>query len=79
MPLKLADGLKTECRGPSTAFGRRPQGSRLIGYYDSQISFGQKPALLVWNRIMLPDVKSTELERQQGVDARCCAGFEAKL
>ena len=28
-----------------------PQGSKLIGIYDSQISFGQSRVLLVWTRL----------------------------
>jgi len=32
-----------------------PQGSRLIGSYDSVVAFGQKRALVVWQRIILPD------------------------
>jgi type IV secretion system protein VirB10 len=56
-----------------------PQGSRLIGQYDSQISFGQKRVLLVWNRIMLPDGKSIVLERQQGADARGFSGLEDEV
>ena len=47
-----------------------PQGSRLIGQYDSQIAFGQKRVLLIWNRIMLPDGKSIVLERRQAADAQ---------
>src|SRR5882762_836905 len=57
---------------PTGKFLLIPQGSRRIGQYDSQISFGQKRVLLVWNRIMLPDGKSIVLERQQGADARGC-------
>ena len=56
-----------------------PQGARLIGQYDSQISFGQKRVLLVWNRIMLPDGKSIVLERQQGADARGFSGLEDEV
>ena len=29
--------------------------SRLIGSYDSVVAFGQKRALMVWQRIILPD------------------------
>ncbi len=32
-----------------------PQGSQLIGSYDSVVAFGQKRALVVWQRIILPD------------------------
>jgi type IV secretory pathway VirB10-like protein len=32
-----------------------PQGARLIGSYDSVVAFGQKRALIVWQRIVMPD------------------------
>lgn len=41
-----------------TATGRHllvPQGARLYGRYDSLVSYGQDRALLVWNRIILPN------------------------
>jgi type IV secretion system protein VirB10 len=35
-----------------------PQGSRLIGKYDNIVAFGQERALVVWQRIILPDGSS---------------------
>jgi type IV secretion system protein TrbI len=64
---------------PTGRFLLIPQGSRLIGQYDSQVSFGQKRVLLVWNRVMLPDGKSIVLERQQGADARGFSGLEDEV
>ena len=32
-----------------------PQGSRLLGRYQSEVSFGQDRALVVWDRILFPD------------------------
>ena len=61
---------------PTGTFLLIPQGSRLIGQYDSQIAFGQKRILLVWNRLILPDGKSIVLERQQGADAQGFSGLE---
>lgn len=61
---------------PTGKFLLIPQGSRLIGQYDSQIAFGQKRVLLVWNRIILPDGKSIVLERQPGADAQGFSGLE---
>lgn len=56
-----------------------PQGSRLIGQYDSQISFGQNRALVVWNRLIMPDGKSIDLGRMQGVDIAGYAGFKDQV
>jgi len=53
-----------------------PQGSRIIGQYDAQVSFGQSRALLVWNRLILPNGRSIVLERQPGVDTEGYAGLE---
>ena len=92
IPAALLTGIQSDIPGQVTAqvtehvydtptgkFLLIPQGSRLIGQYDSQVSFGQKRVLLVWNRIMLPDGKSIVLERQQGADARGFSGLEDEV
>ena len=53
-----------------------PQGSRLIGSYDSQVAFGQSRVLLVWTRMILPNGKSILLERQKGSDVAGYSGLE---
>ncbi|MND25851.1 Type IV secretion system protein virB10 [compost metagenome] len=53
-----------------------PQGSRLIGQYDSQVAFGQSRVLLVWNRLIMPDGTSIALERLQGADPQGYSGLE---
>jgi type IV secretory pathway VirB10-like protein len=53
-----------------------PQGSKLIGEYDSQITFGQNRVLLAWNRLILPDGRSLVLEREPGADAGGFAGLQ---
>lgn len=53
-----------------------PQGSRLIGEYDSEVSFGQNRVLLAWNRLILPGGRSIVLERQPGADAAGMAGLQ---
>jgi type IV secretion system protein VirB10 len=56
-----------------------PQGARLIGQYDAQVSFGQSRALLVWNRLIFPNGRSIVLERQPGTDAAGFAGLEDRV
>jgi type IV secretion system protein VirB10 len=56
-----------------------PQGARLIGQYDAQVSFGQSRALLVWNRLIFPNGRSIVLERQPGTDAAGLAGLEDRV
>lgn len=53
-----------------------PQGSRLIGRYDSQVSFGQRRLLLVWHRLIRPDGSSIALDKLPGSDPAGLAGLE---
>jgi len=52
-----------------------PQGSRLIGSYDSVVAFGQSRALLVWQRIILPDGSSVRIDNLPATDAAGYAGL----
>lgn len=56
-----------------------PQGARLIGTYDSQISAGQSRVLLVWTRLILPNGRSIVLERQPGADRAGYAGLQDQV
>lgn len=56
-----------------------PQGSRLIGEYDSQISFGQNRVLLAWDRLILPDGRSIQLDRLPGADMSGNAGLQDRV
>src|SRR5215510_8836450 len=55
------------------------QGARLIGVYDSQVTFGQSRVLLVWTRLILPNGRSIVLERQPGADVAGYAGLEDEV
>ena len=52
-----------------------PQGSRLIGTYDTRVGFGQDGVQVVWNRIIFPDASSINLEGMVGQDAKGYAGL----
>jgi type IV secretory pathway VirB10-like protein len=54
-----------------------PQGSRLIGRYQSEISFGQSRALLLWDRILFPDGRSIRIS-EPGTDESGAAGLSDK-
>lgn len=56
-----------------------PQGSRLIGKYDSVIAFGQKRALVIWQRLILPDGGSVRLDNMPATDASGYAGLSDKV
>lgn len=51
-----------------------PQGSRLLGRYQSDVSFGQDRALVVWDRLIFPDGTSLRIE-EPGADAEGYAGL----
>ena len=53
-----------------------PQGSRLIGEYDSVVAFGQSRALLVWKRLVLPNGSSLEIDNLPATDASGYAGLK---
>ena len=53
-----------------------PQGSRLLGKYNSQVSYGQSRVQVVWNRIILPDTSSLTLANLVGADPAGYAGLE---
>ncbi len=92
IPASLITGLRSDLPGPVTAqvtedvydspTGKTlliPQGARLIGQYDAQVSFGQSRALLIWNRLIMPNGKSIVLERQPGADSEGYAGLEDEV
>jgi type IV secretory pathway VirB10-like protein len=92
VPASLITGLRSDLPGQVTAqvtedvydsptgkFLLIPQGARLVGQYDAQIAFGQSRALLVWNRLIMPNGKSIVLERQPGADTEGYAGLEDEV
>lgn len=56
-----------------------PQGSRLIGRYDSRVSFGQERALVVWGRIIFPNGSSIQIDALPGSDVGGYAGLSDRV
>lgn len=56
-----------------------PQGSKLIGSYDIVVAFGQSRALLVWQRIIMPDGSSVQIDNLPATDAAGYAGLSDKV
>jgi type IV secretion system protein TrbI len=92
IPAALLTGLRSDLPGlvtaqvtedvydtPAGRFLLIPQGARLIGQYDAQVSFGQSRALLAWNRLIMPNGRSIVLERQPGADSQGYAGVEDQV
>ena len=65
-----------------TATGRYlliPQGSRLVGIYDSQISYGQKRVMAVWTHLIWPDGSSLNISGMPGIDPSGYSGFRGRV
>ena len=52
-----------------------PQGTKIIGVYDSSITFGQERLLIIWQRLIFPNGKTIGLDNMQGVDLSGKAGI----
>jgi type IV secretion system protein TrbI len=85
----LMTGLNSDLPGPviaqvtediyDTVSGRSllvPQGTRLIGKYDSHIAYGQERLLLIWTRLVMPDGSSIVLDNLPASDTQGYAGLE---
>ncbi|MFG9250419.1 TrbI/VirB10 family protein [Pseudomonas aeruginosa] len=88
----LVTGIKSDLPGDviatvtepvyDTATGRFlliPQGSRILGRYSSQVSYGQSRVQVVWNRIILPDTSSLTLDNLVGTDPAGYSGLEDEV
>jgi len=56
-----------------------PQGARLVGTYDSVIAFGQRRALVVWQRLIFPDGSSLRLDNAPATDSSGYAGLADRV
>ncbi|WP_439396806.1 TrbI/VirB10 family protein [Bradyrhizobium sp. PMVTL-01] len=92
IPGALITGIRSDLPGQVTAqvtenvfdtptgrFLLVPQGARLIGIYDSLVTFGQSRVLLVWTRLIMPNGRSIVLERQPGADTAGYSGLEDRV
>jgi type IV secretion system protein VirB10 len=92
IPVSLITGLNSDLPGMvvaqvtehvrDSATGRTvlvPQGARLIGSYDNRVAFGQRRALLVWQRIVFPDGSSVALDNAPATDRSGYAGVADRV
>ncbi|NDV26909.1 TrbI/VirB10 family protein [Desulfovibrio sp. JC010] len=56
-----------------------PQGSRMVGVYDSRVAAGQTRVLVAWNRIIFPDGSSITLGIMPGTDVGGYAGYSGDV
>lgn len=92
IPASLVTGLNSDLPGQviaqvtehvyDTPTGQHlliPQGSKLLGRYDSVIAYGQSRALVVWSRIIMPDGTSIKIDNLPAVDMSGYAGLEDRV
>jgi type IV secretion system protein TrbI len=92
IPASLITGLNSDLPGfvvgqvteqvYDTVSGRHlliPQGTKIIGKYDSVVAFGQKRALVVWQRLIRPDGSSLVIDNLPATDEGGYAGLEDKV
>jgi type IV secretory pathway VirB10-like protein len=92
IPATMINGLNSDLPGEVIAFIRSnvydsanrrytliPQGSRLVGMYDSQIIYGQERVAVAWHRLIYPDGSSINLKAMLGSDLEGYSGFHDKV
>lgn len=92
IPLTLETAINSDLPGMITAVVKSdvydsatgtilliPAGSKVIGRYSSDISFGQERVQVVFNRITLPNQKSINIESMLGVDKLGASGVSDKV
>ncbi|QFT01969.1 Type IV secretion system protein PtlG (plasmid) [Labrenzia sp. THAF191b] len=92
IPATLITGINSDLPGRITGQVRQnvydsatghllliPQGTKLFGRYDSDVSFGQKRVLVVWTDIIFPNGATLQIGSMGGVDGEGYGGFKDKV
>lgn len=92
IPAVLVTGIDSDLPGQITAQVRQnvynsldpsqvliPQGARLVGVYDSGVSYGQSRVMVAWTRLILPNGQTLALGGMSGTDAAGLAGFHDQV
>jgi type IV secretion system protein VirB10 len=92
IPATLITGINSDLPGRITAqvsqnvfdsaTGHRllvPQGTKLFGRYDSDVSFGQSRVLVIWTDIIFPNGSTLQIGGMSGTDAGGHSGFADKV
>jgi len=92
IPAALITGIRSDLPGeviaqvtadvydsPTGRYLLIPQGAKLLGQYNSEISFAQSRVQLVWTRLILPNGNSIVLEREPAADTQGYAGLEDEV
>lgn len=92
IPATLISGINSDLPGRiiaqvsqpvfDSATGHRlliPQGTKLFGRYDADVSFGQSRVLVVWTDIIFPNGSAVQIGGMAGTDAQGYSGFKDKV
>lgn len=92
IPATLITGINSDLPGRITAqvshhvydsaTGHRlliPQGTKLLGRYDSKVSFGQSRVLVIWTDLVFPNGATLHIGGMAGADAGGYSGFKDKV
>jgi len=92
IPATLITGINSDLPGRITAqvsqnvydsaTGYRlliPQGTKLMGRYDSKVSFGQSRVLVVWTDIIFPNGSTLQIGGMAGTDTEGYGGFNDQV
>lgn len=92
IPATLVTGINSDLPGRITAqvsqnvydsaTGRHlliPQGSKLFGRYDSEVTFGQDGVLVIWTDLIFPNGSTLQIGGMAGTDAAGYGGFRDQV
>ncbi|ELT46640.1 IncP-type conjugal transfer protein TrbI [Brucella intermedia] len=92
IPATLETGINSDLPGRITAQVRQhvydsatghrlliPQGTRLVGRYDSNVSFGQSRVLVIWTDLVFPNGSTLQIGGMPGMDAQGYSGFTDRV
>jgi type IV secretory pathway VirB10-like protein len=92
IPVTLITGLNSDLPGNVIAQVREnvydtvsgkylliPQGTKVIGVYDSKVAYAQSRALVNWSRLIFPNGYSLDLQNLAGVDQSGYTGLKDKV
>lgn len=92
IPIAMITGINSDLPGEvvaqvrenvyDTATGKYlliPQGTRVKGTYDSQITYAQDGVLVIWQRLIFPNSYSINLENMPGADLSGYGGYRDQV
>ncbi|KQV83440.1 IncP-type conjugal transfer protein TrbI [Rhizobium sp. Root1220] len=92
IPATLITGINSDLPGRITAqisqnvydsatghYTLVPQGTKLLGRYDSKVSFGQNRVLVVWTDIIFPNGSTLQIGGMAGTDSEGNGGFNDRV